>query len=158
MRENGCVLMNVGLESASDRILRLMRKGYTVEHAAQMMCNMEEAGMHVHTYVICGFPSETKEESEATLLFLKNHIRRCHSVYFQDYEAQLATKVFADSLGTATEGYSAARMIELLLEDSSVSDDFIAHGNLLRRKGFPFIEDHNFLYLVHQGPSERAAK
>lgn len=158
MRENGCVLMNVGLESANDRILRLMRKGYTVDHAAQMMTNMEEAGMQIHTYVICGFPSETKEESENTLLFLKNHIRRCHSVYFQDYEAQLATKVFADVLGTATEGYSAARMIELLSEDPSIRDEFVAHGNLLRRRGFPFIEDHNFLYLVHQGSGERAAK
>src|ERR1041384_7698348 len=158
MRENGCVLMNVGLESANDRILRLMRKGYTVEHAAQMMCHMEEAGMRVHTYVICGFPSETQEESENTLLFLKEHIRGCHSVYFQDYEAQLATKVFADALGTATEGYSAAHMIELLLEDLSIRDEFVAHGTLLRRRGFPFIEDHNFLYLVHQGSGERAAK
>ena len=39
--------MNVGLESASDRILRLMRKGYTVDHAEQMMLNMEAAGMRI---------------------------------------------------------------------------------------------------------------
>ena len=95
MRKNGCVLMNVGLESASDRILRMMRKGYTVAHAEQLMLNMEAAGMRVHTYVICGFPSETEVESKKTLDFLKRHLKRCHSVYFQDYVAQLATKVFA---------------------------------------------------------------
>ncbi|HEV7892049.1 MAG TPA: B12-binding domain-containing radical SAM protein [Pyrinomonadaceae bacterium] len=150
MRKNGCVLMNVGVESASDRILRMMRKGYTVEHTEQMMLNMEEAGMRVHTYVICGFPTETEAESEDTLDFLKRHIGRCHSVYFQDYEAQLATKVFADALGTATHGYSAERMLESLLEDDAVSRDFVAHGNLLRRKGYPFIEDHNFLYLIRE--------
>lgn len=153
MRKNGCVLMNIGLESASDRILRLMRKGYTVDHAEQMMRNMEEAGMHVHLYVICGFPSETESESEGTVTFLRNHIRRCHSVYFQDYEAQLATKVFADALGTTTQGYSAAKMIGLLSEDPSIRDDFIANGNLLRRRGYPFIEDHNFLYLVDESES-----
>ncbi len=153
MRRNGCVLMNVGLESANDRILRLMRKGYTVEHAEQVMFNMEESGMPIHTYVICGFPTETEAESQNTLIFLKKHIHRCHSVYFQDYVAQLATKVFADALGTATEGYSAARMIEELVVEESIRNKYVANGNLLRRKGYPFIEDHNFLYLVQERSS-----
>jgi radical SAM superfamily enzyme YgiQ (UPF0313 family) len=157
MRENGCVLMNVGLESANDRILRLMRKGYTVDHAEQMMCNMEKAAMHVHTYVICGFPSETEQESINTLAFLKTHIGRVHSVYFQDYEAQLATKVFADALGTATQGYSASRMIQLLIDDPQIARDFETNGNLLRRKGYPFIEDHNFLYLVRENDVREVA-
>jgi radical SAM superfamily enzyme YgiQ (UPF0313 family) len=157
MRKNGCVLMNVGLESANDRILRMMRKGYTVAHAEQLMLNMEEAGMRVHTYVICGFPSETESESGNTLDFLKRHLKRCHSVYFQDYVAQLATKVFADALGTATEGYPASRMIEDLMLDSDISQTFVAHGNLLRRKGYPFIEDHNFLYIIHENETSKEA-
>ena len=114
--------------------------------------------MRVHTYVICGFPTETEAESENTLSFLKDNIQCCHSVYFQDYEAQLATKVFADALGTTTQGYSAARMIELLSKDPSITRDFEWNGNLLRRRGYPFIEDHNFLYLVHEkGSHEEAA-
>jgi hypothetical protein len=153
MRRHGCVLMNVGLESANDRILRLMRKGYTVAHSEQMIMDMEKAGMPLHTYVICGFPTETEQESEITVAFLKKHIHRCHSVYFQDYEAQLATKVFADALGTSTDGYRATQMIESLLTDELVSEHYVAHGNLLRRKDYPFIEDHNFLYLAR----ERAA-
>lgn len=157
MRKNGCVLMNIGLESANDRILRMMRKGYTVEQTEQMMLNMEEAGMRLHTYVICGFPTETEAESENTLAFLKKRIGGCHSVYFQDYEAQLATKVFADALGTTTKGYSADRMIAALLADDSVSRDFVAHGNLLRRKGYPFIEDHNFLYLIQEDAAHKVA-
>jgi hypothetical protein len=150
MRQNGCVLMNVGLESANDRILKLMRKGYTVEHAESLMVNMSEAGMALHTYVICSFPSEIPEESEKTVAFLKRHMQHCHSVYFQDYEAQLATKVFADALGTSSQGYPASRMIAALMADAAIQRDFVANGNLLRRKGYPFIEDHNFLYLVHR--------
>jgi hypothetical protein len=154
MRANGCVLMNVGLESANDRILRLMRKGYTVDHAEQVMINMSEAGMALHTYVICSFPTETPEESENTLAFLKKHMQSCHSVYFQDYEAQLATKVFADALGTSSEGYPASRMIGALMADTSIRQDFVANGNLLRRNGYPFIEDHNFLYLVRENQTQ----
>jgi hypothetical protein len=154
MRQNGCVLMNVGLESANDRILRLMRKGYTVDHAERLMVNMKEAGMALHTYVICSFPTETPEESENTLAFLKKHMQHCHSVYFQDYEAQLATKVFADALGTTSEGYPASRMIGALMADTSIRQDFVANGNLLRRKGYPFIEDHNFIYLVRESQAK----
>jgi Radical SAM superfamily len=157
MRRNGCILMNVGLESANDRILRLMRKGYTVEQTEQMMLNMEEAGMNLHTYVICGFPTESIEESENTLAFLKKHLRRCHSVYFQDYESQLATKVFADALGTTTQGYSAAQMIEALVADENVRRDYMANGNLLRHQGYPFVEDHNFLYLIQENAAHREA-
>ena len=158
MVRNGCLLMNVGLESANDRILRLMRKGYTVEHAEQQMLNMQEAGMPLHTYVICGFPTETPEESENTLAFLRRHIHRCHSVYFQDYEAQLATKVFADALGPETKGFPAAKLLGALLEDPSVRESFASNGNLLRRRGFPFIEDHNFLYLTHRAENVHSGR
>ena len=110
--------------------------------------------MALHTYVICSFPTETPEESQNTLAFLRKHMQHCHSVYFQDYEAQLATKVFADALGTASGGYSASRMIGALMADDSIQHDFVANGNLLRRKGYPFIEDHNFLYLVRENQAK----
>jgi len=159
MREAGCVMLNVGLESADDRILKLMSKGYTVRIAEQMLLNMEEAGMAMHLYCICRFPTETSEESERTLDFLRKHIHRCHSVYFQDYEVELAAKVFADALRTDSEGYAAARMIEVLMDNESIASTFVAKGNLLRRCGYPFIEDHNFLYLarelLQQGEEDR---
>ena len=150
MRRAGCVLMNIGLESASDRILRLMRKGYTAEHVEELLLSTEAAGMPVHLYCICSFPSETTAESETTLNFLRRHLDRCHSVYFQDYEAQLASQVFAGELGTYTEGHSAARMIAALLAEPAVSAKYVANGNLVRKRGYPFIEGHNFLYLAHE--------
>ena len=91
MRRAGCVLMNIGLESASDRILKIMRKGYTADHVDQLLVNTWVAGMPVHLYCICSFPSESPAESEKTLEFLRRHLHSCHSVYFQDYEAQLAS-------------------------------------------------------------------
>lgn len=158
MHRNGCVLMNIGLESASDRILKIMRKGYTARHVEELLANTEEAGMPVHLYCICSFPSETVEESETTLGFLRRHLHRCHSVYFQNYEAQLASKVFAGELGTVTEGYDSTRMIELLLSDPELSGDYVANGNLVRKRGYPFIEGHNFLYLAHDARKKEGAE
>jgi tRNA A37 methylthiotransferase MiaB len=150
MRKLGCVLINIGLESGSNRLLKLMRKGYTVEDAELMLQNMQKSGMNVHLYCICAFPTETEEESKETLSFLRTHIFKSQSVYFQDYEAQLASSVFSGQLGTDTLGYKAATMIEKLLADKEIARHYVSHGNLVRRKGYPFIEDHNFLYLANE--------
>jgi radical SAM superfamily enzyme YgiQ (UPF0313 family) len=150
LRRNGCVMMNVGLESGSDRILTLMKKGYTAADAELMLAAFAAAGMPVHLYCICGFPSETVEDSELTIALLRRHLGTCHSVYFQDYEGQLAAKVFADALGTSTDGLSAEVMIARLRECPEVAASFVVQGNLLRRRGYPFIEDHNFLYLADE--------
>jgi hypothetical protein len=150
MRRCGCAIVNVGLESANDRVLNLMRKGYRVGQAAQLLENAAAAGMPVHLYCICGFPGETEDESRATLAFLRQHAPSCHSVYFQDYAAQLAAKVFAEQLGSQSRGLPAARMIGLLREDPAIGEAFACRGNLIRRRGYPIIEDHNFLYLANQ--------
>ncbi len=160
LRKNGCVMMNVGLESGSNRILELMKKGYTTEDVDLMLDAFKAASMPVHLYCICGFPSETVEDSEMTIAVLLRHLGSSHSVYFQDYEAQLAAKVFADALGTDTGGYNAERMIGRLRESPEVEAGFAVQGNLLRRRGYPFIEDHNFLYLAneHRMSFERGAE
>jgi hypothetical protein len=150
LRRNGCVMLNVGLESGSDRILELMKKGYTVDDVDAMLDAVHEVGLPVHLYCICRFPSETVEDSERTVQVLLRHISSCHSVYFQDYEGQLAAKVFADALGTDSAGYDAARMIARLREFPEIEAGFAVQGHLLRRRGYPFIEDHNFLYLAHE--------
>ena len=147
-------MVNVGLESGSDRILELMKKGYTVEDVDLMLDAFKAAGMPIHLYCICGFPSETVEDSEATIAVLRRHLGSCHSVYFQDYEGQLAAKVFADALGTYTEGYRSEHLIARLRELPEVEADFAVQGNLLRRRGYPFIEDHNFLYLANEHPKD----
>ncbi len=157
MRKNGCALMNIGLESASDRILKIMRKGYIADHVDDLLACTDAAGMPIHLYCICSFPSETVEESEKTLAFLRRNLHRCHSVYFQNYEAQLASKVFAGELGTDTEGYDSTKMIAALLADPELSREYVANGNLVRRRGYPFIEGHNFLYLAHEVRNKESA-
>ncbi len=156
MKDCGCVLINFGMESASNRILKRMRKGYTVDDVQALLESAEAVKMKMHTYCICAFPSENEEESQDTIEFLRRNAARWHSVYFQNYTVELAAKVFAKSLSVESHGYTAPRMIEELLKDPGIAQRCVTHGNLLRQKGFPRIEDHNFLYLAFSRKKERA--
>jgi len=60
-------------------------------------------------------------------------------------------------LGTQTEGYDSAGMIERLLAEPELSRDYVANGNLVRKRGYPFIEGHNFLYLAHDARKKESA-
>ena len=48
---------------ASDRLLRLMQKGVTVEQVARVTRAFTHAGVMVHAYLMYGFPTETEQET-----------------------------------------------------------------------------------------------
>jgi radical SAM superfamily enzyme YgiQ (UPF0313 family) len=63
LAESGCVAVSGGLEVASDRLLKLMQKGVTVEQVARVTRAFTDAGIMVHAYLMYGFPSETVQET-----------------------------------------------------------------------------------------------
>ncbi|HNQ78476.1 MAG TPA: radical SAM protein [Acidobacteriota bacterium] len=63
LAESGCVAVTGGLETASDRLLKLMEKGVTVEQAARVTKAFSEAGIMVHAYLMYGFPTQTVQET-----------------------------------------------------------------------------------------------
>lgn len=63
MARAGCIAVTGGLETACDRTLRLMRKGVTVEQAAQVAKRFADASIMVHAYLMYGFPTQTEQET-----------------------------------------------------------------------------------------------
>jgi radical SAM superfamily enzyme YgiQ (UPF0313 family) len=63
MSDAGCVAVSGGLEVASDRLLKKMKKGVTVEQVARVTRNFREAGVLVHAYLMYGFPTQTEQET-----------------------------------------------------------------------------------------------
>jgi radical SAM superfamily enzyme YgiQ (UPF0313 family) len=63
MAQAGCVAVSGGLEAASDRLLKLMQKGVSVEQVAQVTRNLTDAGILVHAYLMYGFASQTVQET-----------------------------------------------------------------------------------------------
>lgn len=62
-----------GVESGQPRILRLMRKGTTVEHTLRVLKDAHAEGIWNHACMIIGFPTETPEEAEGTVRFLQQN-------------------------------------------------------------------------------------
>jgi len=63
LAQAGCVAVSGGLEVASDRLLKLMKKGVTVEQVARVTRAFTDAGIMVHAYLMYGFPTETVQDT-----------------------------------------------------------------------------------------------
>ena len=63
MKASGCIAVAGGLEVASDRLLKLMKKGVTVEKVAQVANALTRSGIMVHAYLMYGFPTQTEQET-----------------------------------------------------------------------------------------------
>ena len=71
LAESGCIAMSGGLEVASDRLLKLMKKGVTVEQVAQVTKGFSEAGILVHAYLMYGFPTQTVQDTVDALEYVR---------------------------------------------------------------------------------------
>lgn len=69
----GCRILMFGLESASQRVLNLMRKGTRVEHFRPILEACKEAGIAVRYDFMVGFPGETEEDVQWTFDFLRQN-------------------------------------------------------------------------------------
>ncbi|OWK98830.1 radical SAM protein [Kaistella haifensis DSM 19056] len=67
LKISGCVAVSGGLEVASDRLLKLIKKGVSVAQVAQVTRNFTEAGIMVHAYLMYGYPTQTEQETVDSL-------------------------------------------------------------------------------------------
>ena len=63
LKASGCIAVSGGLEVASDRLLKLIDKGVTVEQVAQVTRHFTESNIMVHAYLMYGYPTQTIEET-----------------------------------------------------------------------------------------------
>jgi len=67
LKASGCIAVSGGLEVASDRLLKLIDKGVTVEQVAKVTRNFTESGIMVHAYLMYGYPTQTIQETVDSL-------------------------------------------------------------------------------------------
>jgi radical SAM superfamily enzyme YgiQ (UPF0313 family) len=68
---SGCIAVSGGLEVASDRLLKLMKKGVTVEQVARVTRAFSDAGILVHAYLMYGFPTQTVQETVDAIEYVR---------------------------------------------------------------------------------------
>jgi radical SAM superfamily enzyme YgiQ (UPF0313 family) len=77
MKEAGIARIHIGVESGSPRILRIMKKGITVEQAHNAFELCRKFGVISLSYFMLGNPTETRQDIDMTMQF----IRKCRADY-----------------------------------------------------------------------------
>ncbi|MGQ0619075.1 MAG: B12-binding domain-containing radical SAM protein [Panacagrimonas sp.] len=71
LADSGCIAISGGLEVASDRLLKLMKKGVSVEQVARVTRAFSDAGILVHAYLMYGFPTQTVQDTVDALEYVR---------------------------------------------------------------------------------------
>ncbi|MDR0220867.1 MAG: B12-binding domain-containing radical SAM protein [Lachnospiraceae bacterium] len=67
--ETGCYRIPFGVESGSERIIKIIGKGITLDQARTAVHDAKAAGMEVFTFFMLGLPGETEEDLQKTIDF-----------------------------------------------------------------------------------------
>jgi hypothetical protein len=76
----GCAMLQIGVESGSDRILRKLGKGATPQLARAALRTCAEAGLRNHVYLLFGVPGETDQDREQTLALMRSEASSIHAI------------------------------------------------------------------------------
>jgi len=71
LADSGCIAVSGGLEVASDRLLKLMQKGVSVDQVARVTRAFSESGILVHAYLMYGFPTQTVQDTVDALEYVR---------------------------------------------------------------------------------------
>ncbi|MGR9343468.1 B12-binding domain-containing radical SAM protein [Rhizobium leguminosarum] len=177
----GCRRLYFGFESASQRVLNLMRKGTQIAKVPEILESCWTAGISPHLFTLVGFPGETLDEAMSTAEFLVDHHHHIGSFNLGAFRLQTFSDAFinAETLGVESTLTPAARADALAhdyrvrggtdIDDavllsakltqsaydriSKVDASFQLHAgsNYVGRKGVPPWNSHSLAYLRNYG-------
>ena len=70
---SGCRYLWYGIESASPRMLKIMKKNYDIAQASRILKETKEAGIMILTFWITNFPGEKWEDTENSINFFRTN-------------------------------------------------------------------------------------
>ncbi len=73
LRDSGCVYINLSIESASDRMLKGMKRGYTRRQVKEALEVLEGSGIPYGASLMFGAPGESPETIAESLSLLEGH-------------------------------------------------------------------------------------
>lgn len=95
LADSGCIAVSGGLEVASDRLLKLMKKGVSVEQVARVTKAFSDSGILVHAYLMYGFPTQTEQETLDALEMVRQMMQEgCfQSAYWHRFAATIHSPI-----------------------------------------------------------------
>ena len=74
LKKAGFNMVSLGLESGSDRVLKLMQKGINCQMVEKLFKELDKNGIFTFCYVIVGLPGEKIKEFKETFRFIQKNI------------------------------------------------------------------------------------
>ncbi len=133
-----CRYLHLPVQSGSDRMLKLMNRGYAVEEYRELVERVRRhlPDAELATDIICGFPTETEEDHRATAELLR--WTRCKNAFIFKYSPRPGTTAidrFEDDVPTEVK---KRRNNELLAIQAEVSRE--VHDRYLGKTVSVFVE------------------
>ena len=95
LADSGCIAISGGLEVASDRLLKLMKKGVSVDQVARVTRAFSDAGILVHAYLMYGFPTQGLSDTVDSLEYVRQLFQEgcIQSGYFHRFSCTVHSPV-----------------------------------------------------------------
>ncbi len=85
--------LSYGVESGSDKVLKLMNKKFDSVLAEKVIGDTHKAGINATIHIIVGYPGETKKEFKETLDFIKRNFNHIELVILNPFYLMPGTKI-----------------------------------------------------------------
>jgi anaerobic magnesium-protoporphyrin IX monomethyl ester cyclase len=92
MKNAGCTMIQLGIESGSNDILRAIRKGFTIEEALKACEIVQRHGIALEAFFMAGLPRETEQTLRATLGAIEKI--ECRKVIYSIFNPYPGTEAF----------------------------------------------------------------
>ena len=160
--ESGCRSLYFGLESANDRVIKLVKKDTNIDAAVVNLTQAKRVGIWSHVMAFYGFPTETEEEAEDTRKFLLDNQDIIHSVemyFFVLYKHAPVMKML-DQLKMSVKDipdHDFAQDFYYVPENGQTVEEAMAqYENFYKNDFDPWAlrinaREHVFLYITHYG-------
>ncbi|WP_028324048.1 B12-binding domain-containing radical SAM protein [Desulfatirhabdium butyrativorans] len=110
MKQAGCVMIQLGIESGNNEILRSIRKGFTIEQALDACRKIRNHGMALQTFFMAGFPEETETTISDTARIIESI--DCDKIIYSIFTPYPGTEAFTlcrDMGIIGNDGYDPSR-------------------------------------------------
>lgn len=94
MARTGCQFIRLGIESGSDRMLKLMGKGFRIAEAEDCLRRLHAAGIWTQVNFIFGFPQETEQDAILSLAFVEKNHEYIDSIRINPFYLQEGSDLF----------------------------------------------------------------
>jgi radical SAM superfamily enzyme YgiQ (UPF0313 family) len=159
LRQSGCIMLELGVESGNDRVLETINKGGTVELARRIIKNLKAAGIATYVYLLFGTPEEDEESARDTLGFVASHAEEIDylnlsifnmPVKSENTERVISREFYSGDLSLYTDFFHpkgwGRKQVRLFLDAEFKTHESIAR--ILQKRPSSFTSNHAPLFVL----------